>query len=94
MQQMQEGDPSSMWQCSSCSKQCNEPVQTYLLNITLADCSGSIRVSVIGEKAEVLMGPIKAAQLRDMQIQQSLDNRGRSFNDVFADASLTVKLEP
>ena len=90
MQQPQEGDPSSLWLCSSCSKQSPQPVQTYLLSITLADETGSLRVSLIGEKAEGLLSPIKAAQLMEMQMHQTLDAKGRSFHDVFADANLTV----
>ncbi|CDJ28853.1 Chromosome I, complete genome, related [Eimeria mitis] len=89
MQQPQEGEGTSLWQCSSCSKQCEEPVETYLVNLTLTDTSGSLRASLIAERAEILMGAIKAAQLRQMQLQQTLDPQGRSFNDVFTDASLT-----
>ncbi|KAL8425514.1 hypothetical protein Efla_006990 [Eimeria flavescens] len=89
MQQPQEGDPSSLWLCSSCSKQCAEPVQTYLLNMTLADATGCIRASLIGERAEAVLQPVKAAQLVNMQLQQTLDERGRSFHDVFSDVNLT-----
>ncbi|KAL8443584.1 hypothetical protein Emed_006734 [Eimeria media] len=89
MQQPQEGDPSSLWFCSGCSKQSPEPVHTYLLNLTLADATGSLRASLIGERAEVVLQPVKAGQLVCMQIQQTLDERGRSFHDVFSDVNLT-----
>ncbi|XP_026190292.1 replication factor A protein 1 [Cyclospora cayetanensis] len=89
MQQPQDGDPSTLWLCSSCNKQSPEPVQTYLLNLTLADATGSLRASLIGERAEGLMAPLKAGQLVAMQLQQTLDSAGRSFHDVFTDVNLT-----
>ena len=92
--QQQEGDASSVWRCSSCSKEFEAPVETYLLQLTLVDETGSLKVSLIGEKAEVILKELHAAELRCMQQQQTLDRQGRSFNDVFADASLTVNPKP
>ncbi|KFG32582.1 replication factor-a protein 1 (rpa1) subfamily protein, partial [Toxoplasma gondii FOU] len=76
------------WQCPSCRKQCEQPNHTYMLNLSLMDLTGSLRCSCIGEKAEEFMANTKAETVLLLAEHRALDEQGRSFQDIFADANL------
>eukprot|EP00070_Physeter_catodon_P026352 XP_028333246.1 replication factor A protein 1-like [Physeter catodon] len=77
-----------IWSCANCGRQFDQPNHTYMLNIMLMDATGSLRCTCMGEKAEEVMGYVKAETLLLLQDHQSLDEQGRSFNDIFADVNL------
>lgn len=85
------GDTPGCWTCPSCQRQVDQPNHTYMLNMSLMDYTGSLRCSCIGERAEDFMGGIKAETVLLLSEHRALDEEGRSFQDVFADANLEVR---
>ncbi|PFH37233.1 replication factor-a protein 1 (rpa1) subfamily protein [Besnoitia besnoiti] len=81
-------DMPGCWVCPSCRKQCEQPNHTYMLNLSLMDVTGSLRCSCIGDKAEEFMSHTKAETVLLLAEHRALDEEGRSFQDIFADANL------
>lgn len=58
---------SEVYVCPSCTKQVETPVRKYLLNLEIADVTGSLRCTAMGDRGHLIMGPVTADTLAQLQ---------------------------
>lgn len=74
---------SETYVCSGCAKQVDAPVRKYLLSIEIADITGSLRCTALGDKGHLIMGSVTADTLARLQTEAYNPSVQQRYEDFF-----------